>query len=253
MEIRLTLGRKNLLVDFSSRAHKCIGYWYLSSVFKEIKPTISLKNISLISILQKFSLLIHASRIQRSRRDEEDSGDHGRGCASGPGIDLAFSRFRRSGWPRFTPRPAISPKFRPRRPISRILKPKSTKCETPQSKPSNEVISELRVPVRKAMGGSHGDDVYWTVLFVPGSTVRRVERNVRPRKSAAALAGTGLPSARSRPFLRSNCAIHVTGLSERLVRAVSVFPLWCTSIERPCTGLVQGNYSIVFLLEYTSF
>jgi len=40
MEIRLTLGRKNLLVDFSS------------SVFKEIKPTISLKNISLISILQ---------------------------------------------------------------------------------------------------------------------------------------------------------------------------------------------------------
>ena len=43
-----------------SRARKCIGYWYLSSVFKEIKPTISLNNISLISILQKFSLKIHA-------------------------------------------------------------------------------------------------------------------------------------------------------------------------------------------------
>ena len=55
MEIRLTLGRKNLLVDFSSRERKCFGYWYVRPVFKEIKPTISLKNISLISILQKFS------------------------------------------------------------------------------------------------------------------------------------------------------------------------------------------------------
>ena len=61
MEIRLTLGRKNLLVDFSSRARKCIGYWYVSSVFKEIKPTISLKNISLISILQNSTIKLETA------------------------------------------------------------------------------------------------------------------------------------------------------------------------------------------------
>jgi len=53
MEIRLTLGRKNLLRDFSSRERKRWVYWCLSPVFKEITPTISLKNISLISILHE--------------------------------------------------------------------------------------------------------------------------------------------------------------------------------------------------------
>ena len=52
MEIRLTLGRRNRLRDFSSWERKCHACERLSSFFKEIKPTISLKNISLISILQ---------------------------------------------------------------------------------------------------------------------------------------------------------------------------------------------------------
>jgi len=55
MEIRLTFGRKNLLRDFSSREQKSLAHGYISSFFKEIKPTISLKNISLISILQNSS------------------------------------------------------------------------------------------------------------------------------------------------------------------------------------------------------
>jgi len=52
MEIRLTLGRKNLLLDFSSRKTKSFFRNELSAFFKEITPTISWKNISLISILQ---------------------------------------------------------------------------------------------------------------------------------------------------------------------------------------------------------
>jgi len=55
MEIRLALGRKNLLRDFSSRDSKCFIENELHLFFKEIKPTISLKNITLISILQRFS------------------------------------------------------------------------------------------------------------------------------------------------------------------------------------------------------
>ena len=54
MEIRLTLGRKNLLRDFSYRERNRFVCWELAPFFKEIKPTISLKNISVISILQNF-------------------------------------------------------------------------------------------------------------------------------------------------------------------------------------------------------
>ena len=52
MEIRRTLGRRNFLRDFSSRERKHFACQKLSSFFKEVKPTISLKNISPISILQ---------------------------------------------------------------------------------------------------------------------------------------------------------------------------------------------------------
>jgi len=52
MEIRLTLGRKNALPHFSSRDNIYCVRGKLRPIFKEIKPTISLKNISLISILQ---------------------------------------------------------------------------------------------------------------------------------------------------------------------------------------------------------
>jgi len=55
MDIRLTLGRKNLRRDFSSRDSTCFIENELHAFFKEIKPRISLKNISLISILQKFN------------------------------------------------------------------------------------------------------------------------------------------------------------------------------------------------------
>ena len=55
MEIRLTLGRKNRLRDFSSRERKRFVRATLTSFFEEIKPTVSLKNISLISILQNFT------------------------------------------------------------------------------------------------------------------------------------------------------------------------------------------------------
>jgi len=65
MEIRLTLGRKNLLRDFSSRERKCFSHWYLSLVFKEITPTISLKNISLISILQNSSSQLQERALTR--------------------------------------------------------------------------------------------------------------------------------------------------------------------------------------------
>ena len=53
MEIRHTLGRKNLLSDFSFSNSKSLLKNYLRCSFKEIKKTISLNNICLISILQK--------------------------------------------------------------------------------------------------------------------------------------------------------------------------------------------------------
>jgi hypothetical protein len=54
MEIRLTFGRKNRFPDFSSQDGKCLIHNRLSGLFKEIPRLISLNNISLISILQRF-------------------------------------------------------------------------------------------------------------------------------------------------------------------------------------------------------
>jgi len=53
MEIRHTLGRKNLLSDFPFSNSKSLLRNYLRLSFKKIKKTISLNNICLISILQK--------------------------------------------------------------------------------------------------------------------------------------------------------------------------------------------------------
>ena len=55
MEVRLTLGRNTLLHDSSSRERRCLLCKELIRLFKETKPTISLRNTSLISILQEFS------------------------------------------------------------------------------------------------------------------------------------------------------------------------------------------------------
>jgi hypothetical protein len=64
MEIRLTLGRKNLLRDFSSSERKCCACEESIPFFKEIKPTISLKDTSLISIFQKSNEHMNAKRIE---------------------------------------------------------------------------------------------------------------------------------------------------------------------------------------------
>ena len=61
MQSRIVLGRKDLLRDLSSRERKCLLYKELIAFFKEIKPTISLKNIGVISIFQKFSTKQHGS------------------------------------------------------------------------------------------------------------------------------------------------------------------------------------------------
>jgi hypothetical protein len=55
MDIRPTLGRKNLVSDFSFPNRKCLARIQCSQFSKEIVKPISLKNIGLMSILQKSS------------------------------------------------------------------------------------------------------------------------------------------------------------------------------------------------------
>jgi hypothetical protein len=56
MDIRPTLGMKNPLLDFSFPSRKYVTGAESSQFFKEIMKVISLKNIGLMSILQKLKL-----------------------------------------------------------------------------------------------------------------------------------------------------------------------------------------------------